>query len=427
MEEEVKNTEFNASGNGAPKKAVLPLIIAIVLIAAICCCAYFTMGAKTPEKFFKTAITKALSENNKANSNANYEVTLDVDVTEPEGQETPVVKVLNALNGKVTTKVTDNAFNVGIYVDREGKVVIDADVIATVDENKAYVRLAPIIDQYVEYEYEESELNVRETIEAARQSTEEMPKERLDILNREFTNLINPEKASKESETIEVGGKSVKATAYIYKTTVNDIKEALTGFCDTLLNSEEFMATYDEKGKETIKESLEGYKETLADLTDTENPVTFKVYVKGFTGSNIVRVSYEVENPEEGFTNSAVVDVLSEKEYAYTIKNRDEEEIKGTVTIDKESDEKVNVVVVADYEGYNVKIMATGTQLKEVTIPEVSSLETVKMEELNSWTLLANLLGSEAYKIYTEIMPADDSASTVEAVPFDDTSYQVQY
>ena len=429
MEEEVKNSEFNASGNGAPKKSVLPVVICLVVIAAICCCAYFMMGAKSPEKFFETAISKALHNGNKAGADSNYVISLDLDVTEPEGANTPLVKVLNELTGKITTKVQDNSFEVGLYLDRAGKLVLDADVIATADDNKAYVKLAPIVEEYIEYEYEESEVNVKEAIDAAKQSTEEMPKERLEILNKELANLINKEKTSKESETIEVNGKSVKATAYIYKTTIKEAKEALSTMCDNLLNNEAYLATYDEKGKEQITKTLEEYKESIANAGEenNNNPVTFKVYVTGLTGSKIVRVSYEVENLDAEFKNSIVVDVLSEKEFAYVVTNQGEESIKGTITIDKESEEKVNVVVTAESQGYTVKAMATAEHLVDATIPEVSSLETVKMEDLNSFTLAIKLLGSEIYKIYTEVVPQQDATETVEAVPFDDTNYQLEY
>ena len=429
-ENEVNNAVFNAAGNGEPKKkSALPVIIAIVLIAAICCCAYVAMGAKSPEKFFESVATKALSGVKESTGDANYAFTFDFDVTEPEGQETPIVKVLNELTGKITTEVGEDKFQVGFYVDRSGKLVGDIDVIATAEDNKAYVKLAPIVEQYVEYEYDEEETNVKEVIEAAKKSGEEIPEARLKILNQELANIISDEKASKEKATIEVNGKNVNTVAYSYTVTVKEAREMIKTFAENLLANEDYLATYtDEKEKKEIVDTLTNLKEEYGndeDVTNLNDTIKCTVYTAGLAGKKIVRVSSEItpeKVSEDNPATSFVVDVISDKDFTYEALSG-ETNVKGTITIDEESDKKTNITVTAESEGYTVKAMVGVEKLDGADIPDVSTLDTVKTEDLNSWTLLLNLMNSEAYKIYSEVFPqgmdsSDDDYTSVEATPY---------
>ena len=117
-----------------------------------------------------------------------------------------------------------------------------------------------------------------------------------------------------------------------------------------------------------------------------------------------------------------VVDVISDKDFTYEALSG-ETNVKGTITIDEESTKKTNITVTAESEGYTVKAMVGVEKLDGADIPDVSTLDTVKTEDLNSWTLLLNLMNSEAYKIYSEVFPqgmdsSDDDYTSVEATPY---------
>ncbi len=436
-ENEVNNAGFNPAGNDGPKKkSIVPVVILVVLIAAICGVGYCAMGAKSPEKFFESVVAKTVSGIQSTNGEANYAFTLDLDVTEPEGTETPIVKVLNELTGKMTTEVGEDKFQVGFYVDRAGKVVGDIDVIATAEDNKAYVKLAPIVEEYVEYEYDEEETNVKEVIEAAKTAAEKIPEKRIAILNDELATLITKEQVSKEKATIEVDGKKVNATAYMYTTTYKEAREMLVKFADDLLANEEFLATFDnEKVKQNTIDSLNDLKEQYSEESEQDNSVlNLTVYATGLMGNKIVRSVCEItpaEVTEEDKPVTATVDIISEYDYNYSLVSGDST-INGTIHVNKESDKKYDVTVTAETEGYVVKAIVGVEELDGADIPDVSSLKTVKTEDLNTWTLLLNLMNSEAYKIYSEIFPEGmgdtDDYTSVEATPFDDEEdYDFEY
>ncbi len=229
------------------KKSNKGLIVALICVMAVLviagCVGYFSLRANSSTIYHKAidmavdnafrTVNQATTSNRVPVTSANIDIDCNIDLTDKEQEENPLIKTLNETVLLLNVQLDKNTNKSVIHVKTkyENNKTFDASMFMDLETSKAYVYAKDVLDEYLEIDMDESEQ--KEEAEDKKQiKTDSMLKAER-ILKQELSKVITEDMCSK------------KDGLFVLRTTNIKLVENLNGIIDGLAKNEEFLNCYE--------------------------------------------------------------------------------------------------------------------------------------------------------------------------------------
>lgn len=375
-----------------PKKkgiGILPIIIIVIIALVLIGGGAYKVITSSPKAIFKSNINKAYKE---ISSKLNDEQTLQTSLPDNFLDNLDLTEKTIYVKGNTALDV-DTDMDLGEYKDvvsslKDVNFSYEAGVDFKKEEILAGLNLNSIsgqllikggmqylktsfYDKVLQFKSEEDEdYDLGELKKEFKEMYSEIIKEYKDEIGEINTNpedydyilktlkdalidSLDSKSMKKESTTIEVNGKKVKATKVSYVLDKESTKELANSVIDKLLENDEFISKVASIApgteKDDIKDELKAYKDDIKEI-DFKNEVLISIYTKGLLNETI---GYSVES--DGKTYLTIYKDGNTTEINYDNNAKDFGKAKFNILSEEKSGKK-EITITANIDGKKDKV-----------------------------------------------------------------------
>lgn len=408
------NTDYNSGNNG--KKTNTKLIILIVAIALGIVIIggiifYFGVYAKT-ERLYKEVVGTAIDDIGKGIFNSEYktvdsQITLDanVNLSIPMFGTEEIIDLINEIEIKLGTKFDseDEKIIIDLESDYKKEDLINLKAYGDLKNEKTYIHLGSLLNKYIEMDENIIDTTViTETMEDSDSVLKQIenPEAFIKELKKELLKLIKKDYCSSEKVEIEINGEKVKVTKNTFKLKHSEYLKEMKELLERLKDNKKLVNSLKEDVREDFVDEIEYMLEDLDTDDYYDEAIEFNMYTKGFIPQV---VKYDIVTSAEGEDDTKIINVekVSDNEWSYKLPVEDYIELYGTLTLDENNGNKININ--ANLSGMGLVTLDIGYNVKyNVKIDNVDVSNAAKIDELTQqeqMTLITNLQNSKIYEL----------------------------
>lgn len=382
--------------------AILAAIIAIVAIIGM-----FIFCAKSTEQLYedvvKSVITDLYAGDATTAKSANVSASVQI--------ATDIADIKDVANGlKLSTNVQYNLVDkqvvLGLGVDKNNDSYLNAQAMADLNQNEAYITESNIYDKVIKAQIpEEIQEVIKEYLgdEEEETGSKSVAKKAARKIYKTLNKNLNKELYSREKTILTINEKNKKVKDNILTITSDELKSIIEKTIQTLKMDNDFLACY--KDRNQIIEALDSFEDLSDELNGLNEKYVIHYYTSGltnkFVGVNIVII--------DEYEDETIIEVINSSKNVYEVNIK--EKIDGildtlgtiNVTVNKNSKKVKDVVISMNME--EVGYLALNIKTSSVYNKGINTLDTTNSVDIQELTdedieeIYNNFTNSKLYEV----------------------------
>lgn len=385
------------------KKIVLPIIIAVVLLAILS--VLYVIFFTGPKKVFDKAISKSfdyLRENivtSMTYDTVSGKGSLSYEITATDPSMKAVIDMFNgiAFDYEYAVDYQNKLMNFDLHSTYNSDNLIDASIYG--ENDKAYILLKDVYAKYIS-----SDVEGYDNLFNTNDNKNEL-KTILNSTERALTKALTKNDFVKSEETIKIDGKDVKVTKNALVLTNSNLTRISKSILTTLKDDADFISAVnkisDDENVDT-KAALESALEEIGeDDPDDKTVITVAIYTEGLF-NDVVKVGIDIKNEDDILTASVTKN--TENSYAIVATKNNEDVLTGTVktNVTKENKKISNdmEVSISIPNTVNVKLNMKSSIAYDTTFNKVDTTNSIDYNALTEDEITAigtKLMANEGF------------------------------
>lgn len=415
----VNTTSNTTNSQKKQRHSIITLAIGIAIILVILIIALVAVGAKSPEKLYKSFIKSQVTEmlagdavtSNSANVSTTVEISTDISSLKDVADGLRV-------DSNVQYNIEDKQAVVSLNVDKKTDSYLALKSMADLSQNKVYVSESNLFDKVImadiseEYQDMIKEYTGEEGITVPSKST---AKKAAKEVYSAIDDNLSKDLFTRQSVTVNISGKDKKVKDNQMTITSEQLKDVIQNVTKTLKMDNDFLSCYTDRDE--VVEALDQLETAVDDLDDEDMTINIHYYTSGLTNKfvGVAVVASSSSNYE------AILEVINTSKNVYEINLKETQYSStstvatATLTVNKLSKNEKDVTLSTELEDYgnlSVRVAYSASYNKAIEAMDTSSaVDYNDLTDEDMETIYTNFEDSKLYEAFSSYI--DDALDSL--------------
>ncbi len=394
-------------GDEVKKSKILPVLIAcgIALIVIAVIASLVSTKEKTPEQVFEGTVHSYLNMASEYDVSKHKAVKLDLDadVNIKAIAGSPYEKLANDIKLTVGAKANETQVEIDVDAKKTDEDLLSAKGLVDTEKKVLTLSMDELYSKSINFNEVLRDEQFESIKEALSEINKEVPKERIQILENAINEyIIKEEYCTSSKGTVNVDGADKNVTINTYTISAKDLTNNVKEMVKSLKENEAFLATFSEEDKKEIVSSFDKVLETVESSEDENGVIVVNYCVNGssFVKAELIakendKEEAKVEISKLGQNTYDIKCTADETVVSVKVTLEKESDVKGTATVELNSDEIGSGKLVVGYEFSGDNAIDSKLTGESVNYTELTSAESQEIGK--------NLLNSKIYKLISNL------------------------